>query len=295
MHNTSRWFDYDAQPALDIADEIIGEGKNVVVHDISYVGADSRVGAYLVTPKGPGPFSGVLFGHWGHGTRAQFISEAKLYARGGAICLIPDYPWDRKEPLRRTLNHFDGPQLDRETYIQTVIEFRRGLDLLLMLSHVDPARIAYVGHSYGAQWGAILAAVDKRFKTLVLMAGVPGIADYLMDSAHPDAVELRKTLPAGDLGKYVDVMGTLDAIHFIGRRPPVPLLLQFARYEQYFDEASAQRFIHEAGDQNAVIWYEADHGLSDPQSLVDRHRWLTDHLALRDEVRPHHVDGTSVP
>src|SRR6266403_23404 len=53
------------------------------------------VAAYLVVPKGKGPFAAVLFGHWGHGTRAEFIPEAKIYARAGAVSLIPDYPWDR--------------------------------------------------------------------------------------------------------------------------------------------------------------------------------------------------------
>ena len=73
----------------------------------------------------------------------------------GAISLIPDYPWDRPEPWRKTVDHFDKPELDNEAYIQAVVDLRRGIDLLLARSDVDPKRLAYVGHSYGVQWGSI--------------------------------------------------------------------------------------------------------------------------------------------
>jgi cephalosporin-C deacetylase-like acetyl esterase len=49
------------------------------------------------------------------------------------------------------------PPLDME--IQAVVDLRRGIDLLLARSDVDPKRLAYVGHSYGAQWGSILSAL----------------------------------------------------------------------------------------------------------------------------------------
>ena len=48
---------------------------------------------------------------------------------------------------------------------------RRGADLLLARPDVDPRRLAFVGHSYNATVGAILAGVDRRFKAFVLMAG----------------------------------------------------------------------------------------------------------------------------
>jgi dienelactone hydrolase len=282
MSTNAHIFDYDAKRPLDIQDRIIGESEHAIVHDISYAGAGgARVAAYLVLPKGSDSFAGILFGHWGSGTRAQFVSEAKLYARAGAVSLIPDYPWERTEPWRRTINHFDKPEIDRETYIQTVIDFRRGLDLLLTRPQVDPRRMAYVGHSYGAQWGAILGAIDKRFKTLVLMAGIAEIADHLMGNTNLDTVELRKTQPAGQWERYVEVLGDLDAIHFINRRSSAPLLLQFACYEQYFDKASARRYIEAAENPKKVIWYETDHGLSAVQSFEDRHRWLREFIGLR--------------
>ena len=72
----------------------------------------------LVVPTGKGPFAAILFGHWGNGTRAEFIPEAKTYARAGAVSLIPDYPWDRPEPWHKSPDHFNKPELDREIYIR---------------------------------------------------------------------------------------------------------------------------------------------------------------------------------
>jgi cephalosporin-C deacetylase-like acetyl esterase len=125
--------------------------------------------------------------------------------------------------------------------IQAVVDVRRGIDLLLARSDVDPERLAYVGHSYGAQWGSILSAVDRRRKTSVLMAGVAEMADILLRSHDPGMVDFRKTHPAGQMEKYSQVTGDIDAIHFVGRALPISLPFQFANYEQYFDKTSMER------------------------------------------------------
>jgi hypothetical protein len=118
-----------------------------------------------------------------------------MYARAGAVSLIPDYPWDRPQPWHKTPDHFDKPELDREIEIQAVVDLRRAIDLLLARPDVDPKRLAYIGHSYGAQWGSILSAVDKRMKTSILMAGVAEMADILLRSDDPGMVDFRKSQP----------------------------------------------------------------------------------------------------
>src|ERR1700688_1456053 len=277
-------FDYDAKQPLDIHDKIIEEFDGGALHDITYTSPKGGpVAAYLVVPTGKGPFAAVLFGHWGNGTRAEFIPEAKIYARAGAVSLIPDYPWDRPQPWHKSPDHFDKPEVDREIEIQAVVDLRRGIDLLLARSDVDPKRLAYVGHSYGAQWGSILSAVDRRMKTSVLMAGVAEMADILLRSDDPGMVDFRKNQPAGQLEKYAQVTGDIDAIHFVGRAAPIPLLLQFANYEQYFDKTSMQHYVAAASDPKKVLYYDTGHELSDPQALDDRYNWLIKHIDLRRE------------
>jgi dienelactone hydrolase len=278
-------FDYDAKQPLDIHDRIIEEFNGGTLHDISYTSPrGGPVGAYLIVPNGKGPFAAVLFGHWGNGTRAEFIPEAKIYARAGAVSLIPDYPWDRSQPWHKSPDHFDKPELDREIEIQAVLDLRRGIDLLIARPDVDPKRLAYVGHSYGAQWGSILSAVDKRMKTSVLMAGVAEMADILLRSDDPGMVEFRKSQPAGQLEKYARITGDIDAIQLVDRAAPIPLLLQFANYEKYFDKTSMQHYVAAASDPKKVLYYDTGHDLNDPQAFEDRYDWLVNYVNLRREA-----------
>ena len=280
-------FEYDARQPLEVKDTVVGETPEATIHDVTYASANQqRVSAYLVVPKGKGPFAPIVFGHWGGGSRAEFIPEAKLYARAGAISILPDYPWDRAEPYRRTTNHFDKPQQDRDTFAQAVIDLRRAIDLLLARKDVDPKRLAYVGHSYGAQWGAILTAVDRRMRTAVLVTGVGEIGDVLIKNPDPELAELRRALPAGVLDRYVQVVGEVDAIRFIPRATPVALLMQFGRFEEHFDRDSANRYIAAASEPKKVLWYDSAHDMNDPQALRDRYAWLVAHVGLKAGLAP---------
>ena len=275
-------FDYDAKAPLDIQDKIIEEFDGGTLHDITYASPKGGpVAAYLVVPKAKGPFAAIIFGHWGNGTRAEFLPEAKLYARAGAVSLIPDYPWDRPEPWHKTPDHYDKPELDREIEIQAVVDLRRGIDLLLAHPDVDRKRLAYVGHSYGAQWGSILSSVDKRMKTSVLMAGVAENGDIFLRGSDPSIIDLRKSRPPGQFERYAQVTGDIDAIHFVGHAAPIPLLLQFANFEQYFDKTSMEHYAAVASDPKKVLYYDTGHDLNDPQALKDRYDWLEKQIDLR--------------
>ena len=280
-------FDYDGRQPLDIKDAVVEETPELTIHDLTYASANQqRVSAYLIVPKGKGPFAPIVFGHWGNGNRAEFIPEAKLYARAGAISLLPDYPWDRRDPYRRATGHFDKPELDRDAFAQAVIDLRRGIDLLLARKDVDAKRLAYVGHSYGAQWGAILAAVDRRMRTAVLMAGVGETGDIFLKNPDPEFAELRKQLPPAMLEAYVRTTGEVDGIRFVPKAAPVALLMQFGKFEQYFDRDSANRYAAAATEPKKVLWYDAAHDLNDPQCLKDRYHWLVERIGLRPSSGP---------
>ena len=97
----------------------------------------------------------------------------------------------------------------------------RAIDLVAARPDVDPSRIAYIGHSYGAQWGAILFAVDKRMKTCILMGGVGAQADMWEKNNEPEMVQLRQQYPAEKRHAYLDVYSRLDAIRCVAYAAPV--------------------------------------------------------------------------
>jgi hypothetical protein len=57
----------------------------------------------------------------------------------------------------------------------------------------------------------------------------------------------------------------------VGKASPIPLLLQFANYEQYFDKTSMQHYVAAASDPKKVLYYDTRHDLNDPQALEDRY------------------------
>ena len=110
---------------------------------------------YLIEPRSAGRFAGIVFGHWGQGNRTEFIPEAIRYAQAGAVCVLIDYPWVRPEPWRRKVYVPEtSAEQDRDTLAQAVVDLRRAIDLLESRPDVEKGRIAYIGHSYGAQFSA---------------------------------------------------------------------------------------------------------------------------------------------
>jgi dienelactone hydrolase len=269
-----RQFDYDRSQPLDVEQHLLYERDGVQVYDLSYVSPrGGRVTAYLVAPKTAGRHAGLLFGHWGAGNRTEFLPEATLYARAGAVSLLVDCPWVRPAQWRKPLKEIQDPESDYQTRVQMVIELRRGIDLLAARTDVDPNRLAYVGHSFGAQWGAILSAVDGRLKGACVMGGVPDQAAIWRDGDEPDIVAARAALPKERVEAYLKSSQRTDAVLYVGHST-VPLLFQFARYERYFNKAGMERYAQAARGPKEVRWYDTGHDLNDPQALVDRAVWL---------------------
>lgn len=278
----ARLFDDDPSVPMDLEERLIEEDDRIRVFDLTYASSrGGRVPAYLVEPKSGGRHAAILFGHWGFGTRTEFLPEARLYARAGAVCLLVDYPWVRPEPWRRPVDDLENPGPSRDAYAQAVVDLRRGLDLVLSRPGVDPNRVGYVGHSYGAQWGAILSAVESRIRAAVLLGGVGRSSDIWIDSDEPDLAALRKSLPDGLLDRYVETVSVLDAIRYVPHAAPTPLFFQFGRYERYFDETSMRRYFEAASEPKEVRWYGTGHELNDPRALADRAEWLRARIGIR--------------
>lgn len=147
-----RQFDYDAKAPLDVKEVGREQRKGATVVDLTYASPrGGRVPAYMVVPNGRGPFAVVLYGHWMLGSspmrdRHEFLEEAVVLARAGAVSLLLDAPYVRPGFVREKEEARQAVQ-SSEVGRQQVIDFRRGLDLLLSRRDVDRKRVAYVGHS----------------------------------------------------------------------------------------------------------------------------------------------------
>lgn len=275
-------YDYDAKQPLDIQTTKLYSRGGHTVYDVTYASPrGGRVPAYLVIPDGKGPFAGVVFGHWGNGDRTEFLPEAELYAQAGAISILPEYPWLRPGDWYRGVHPPRKPEEDVATQAQAVIDLRRAFDLLLARSDVDPKRIAYVGHSYGAQWGAILMAVDGRMKTAVLAGGVPSLHALIFESDNPEVRDVQGG-PQRQVGeRYAQGMAVEDAERYIRYHENIPVLFQFAKFEQYVREPASHRFYDQAAEPKQQKWYNTGHDLNDLQVLLDRAEWLHHQIGIK--------------
>jgi cephalosporin-C deacetylase-like acetyl esterase len=169
-------------------------------------------------------------------------------------------------------------------YRQTVVDLRRAVDVLLARGDVDPKRIAFVGHSFGATWGGVLAGVDKRFKTHVLMGGLPTLADLTpqgLPAIDEYSENLKKLLNEEQLREYVDELAPLGGVNFIGHAAPASIFMQFARFDSWISRTAAETYFNAAGEPKQVRWYPTSHEFTDVRALVDRARWLEHEIGIK--------------
>ena len=275
-----RLFDYDQKAPLGLRQVGLQRRRGANVYDITY---DSPKGgvvpAYLVVPKGRGPFAAVIWGHWywansSMRNRKEFLDEAIVLAQAGVVSLLTDGPIARpghvesKDPLdERTATDF----------IQQVIDMRRGVDLLLARRDVDPKRIAYVGHSYNANVGALLSGVDRRFKAFVLMAG--SMSDELTQNTR-EFQEFRKKIGPEKLDAFVAKYSYLDQGKYVSHAAPAVVLLQFATQEKFLTPERARQHAAIVSEPRLFKLYEAPHALN-AEARRDRIQFLTEQLKLR--------------
>jgi cephalosporin-C deacetylase-like acetyl esterase len=237
----AKMFSYDSAAPLDLKERVYDSQPSATVYDIDFTSPKGgRVTGFLVLPTSSGRHPGIVFAHWGQGDRLEFLPEALLYARAGIASVMIDYPWVRPQPWRKPLfTAQTSDDQDKATEIQAIVDLRRSFDVLRQQSGIDAGRIAYVGHSFGAQFGAILTAIDKRMAASVLITGAPSYRAIFIDGKSPATVEIQQQAGIEALGKAEKVMNALDGIRYVPFAAPVPLLFQFARYEPAFSSLTS--------------------------------------------------------
>jgi dienelactone hydrolase len=277
-------FDYDESVAFDLNEDSAKHQDGMTIRDVNYAAYTAqrgRIRAYLIQPDGKGPFAGVLFFHWygtPKGNRDQFRDEAISLAKPGTVSLLIQghFPWAVPPADAKT---------DRQRVIDETIEVRRALDLLLSQPGVDRKRIGYVGHDYGAMYGAITASVDKRVKTYILIAGIGSFSNWSLDY-------WLKAIPAPDKEAYRQALKPIDPIAQIPFAAPATLLFQFANSDEHIVKDEALAFFDAASRPKQVRWYDGKHELHVEAARDDRRAWLTRQLRLAKHTGLHNNDPT---
>ena len=273
-------FDYDRNAPIDMKEAGVEKHGEVAVHDISYASPKGgRVPAYLVVPSGKGPFAAVIWGHWywensEMRNRKEFLEEAVVLARSGVVSLLTDGPVARPGHVEdRTPMNLQ--QID--DMVQQVVDMRRGADFLLARKDVDPARLAFVGHSYNAGVGGILSGVDKRFTAFVLMAG--GLSDEL-DLKSKELQEYRQKVGAEKFDAFNARYSWLDAGKYVSHAAPATVLLQYGAQEKFLNSERAKQYAALVSEPKRLKIYDAPHALN-AEARRDRIAFLAEQLKFK--------------
>ena len=273
---------YDAAMPLDVREEDEPrEEDGIAIHDVTWASPHGgRASAWLVVPPGEGPFGGIVYLHGSETWRDDFLDEAIAMAHGGAISLVVDAPFARMGAERRpSLGAYDDPEEERGMTAQAIVDVRRAYDVLAARDDVDDARLGFVGHSWGASLGVVLAAVDPRPSSLVLITGRPSWTGFL-DAAEEEWVQAtRDGYTPAQWEHYLELMAPLDAMAEIGNVDGQRLYLQYGSEDDVVPPRVARELI-DAADADRTDSYEAGHALND-QATADRVGWLVERLRLQ--------------
>lgn len=266
-------YDYDRTASLELTTEDSHSLRGGVrVDDVVFNAGSGVVHAALVEPTdASSAMPGVLFVHWlgdpATTNRTEFLADAEWLARRGVVSLVPDQPW----AAPHWFESVRSAQTDDRDSIAEVIALRRSLDALLATPGVDPRAIAYVGHDFGAMYGALLAGTDPRPEYYVFMAPTLTLAEwFLLDTQRPPA----------DPAAYTARMRAFDIPAALGHATMHASLLQFAAHDRYVPKAKAEAFAAAVpANDRTVRTYDADHSLAIDAATDERRDWLLAHLS----------------
>lgn len=262
-------FDYDTSTSLDVHELGVDTRGGAVVHDLTFVGVKDPIKAYLVTPAQPGPHAAILYVHWlgdpATTNRTEFLDEAVALAGRGVVSLLVDTMWANPKWYGQRV-----PEEDYDHSVRQVIELRRAMDLLLAQPGIDPSRVAYVGHDFGAMYGMIAGGLDRRAKTYVFMAGVPHFIDWALFAHQPK-----------DVAAYRQQIAPLDPVNFVPALAPATVFFQFANKDEYVSATQAAEAYAAAGARKQMTTYAAGHDLHTAEVAADRVAWLVRELGLK--------------
>jgi predicted Ser/Thr protein kinase len=169
--------------------------KEVVSFRAAY--GDERVPVHLYLPKNtPPPYQAIIYFP---GSDALFLSDsrnlrfgfARFIPRSGRALVYPIYKGTYERQIERT-----GPNDTRDLMIQASKDLQRTIDYLETREDIDTDKLAYYGLSWGAAWGPVFTAIEKRFSASVLLAG--GMSRYGPEyppEAIPPNFAPRSTVP----------------------------------------------------------------------------------------------------
>ena len=262
-------FNYAKSAPLDVHETGMEQRGAATVRDLSFRSDGERINAYLVAPTAAGPHAAILYVHWlgepATTNRTEFLAEAVELADHGVVALLVDTMWAKPGWYEHRV-----PEEDYATSIRQVVALRRAMDLLLSQPDLDLQRVGYVGHDFGAMYGALMGAADRRARTYLFMAATPRFIDWALYGPKPKSPE-----------EFKAQLAPLAPLNFVGSLAPASVFYQFAATDQYVPPDRTLEFYAATAPRKQMATYTATHELHTPADTADRRAWLMHELTLK--------------
>jgi len=255
-------YSYDKAPLNSTAQRVDKDDEEWTIEKITYTAAygNEQAISYLFLPKkAKPPFQIVVFFP---GSNALQLRKFSLYPtaaldailKSGRAVIYPVY--------KGTYERGDGMESDvanmtstwRDHVIMWVKDASRAIDYAETRPELDHEKLAYYGYSWGAAMGAIVPAVEPRFKVSVLALG---------------GLDFQRSLPE------------VDTINFVSRVKQ-PVLMLNGRYDFFFPVESTQepffRLLGSRKDQKKHLIYETSHNIPRNELIKETLNWLDQYL-----------------
>jgi dienelactone hydrolase len=276
-------FAYDLHAPLALESQALETREGVVVQAISFDSPKGgRVTGRLFVPGGKGPYAGVVLAHGAPGNAQGFTGRAVYIAKHGAVVVVIDAPFNRRDGGPWTFTN-----RDRDEQVELIVDLQRAVDVLLARPDVAPARLAYVGRSYGGATGALFVGVERRLKSSILASADGGITTRYTgaNAAHPP-------IPDTQMQAWLAAMDPIEGYRFVGNANG-PILFQNGRRDVVVTPERAEALHAKATGRKEVRWYDAEHQLN-AEAYVDQLRWLATTVGTAPP-RPEDAAGPEIP
>lgn len=282
-------FAYDRNAPLDLRDSLESTADGVETHAISFASPrGGRATGLLFVPRGGGRKAGIVNMHGAPGSARQGAPGSLALAKRGAVVVAIDAPF-----ARGTGEMITFTEADSAAHVQLVVDLQRAVDLLLARPDVDPARIAYVGGSFGGAVGTMFAAVDHRPAAYVLFVPDGGMVSHFTavdGTPQPPLTEM----PASQRDRWLAAMRPVEGIGYVARARPGSILFQNGRQDPAVPADKAAALHRAAGDSHTVRWYDSGHALP-AQARVDRWQFLAEHIGIAAPTEEERTAARNAP
>ncbi len=262
-------FAYDAGAALNVQSRQVARGRAGTVRDLSYTSPrGGRVPAFLVLPATSGRHPAVVLLHGSGGDRRELLGLAAGLAARGIVAMTIDSPVAR---LQNQTLPAGVPGVRRRSALleQEVVDLRRAVDVLQARPEVDRKQLGFLGFSAGARSGAILAGVEPRIGSFVLISG----------GADPVAAFVRGAGPALR-EQLIPLLREVDPLRWIRRARPGTIFFQDGKRDEVVPRSALVGLIRAAPKPQRVRWYDTGHS-PNGREQAEAVAWLSDRLKAK--------------